>query len=59
MRAQQRRGDRSVTENRYDRQWNRRLEEDLQAATGQARVVYGHHAILVGPTKIIRTKIIS
>ena len=58
MRAQQSRSDRGVTEHDDHRQGHRRLEKDLERAAGQARVVYGHHAILVGPTGIIRTKII-
>ena len=50
MRAKQRRGDRGVTEHGHDRQWNRRLEEDLESAARQARVVHGHHAIVVVDT---------
>jgi hypothetical protein len=45
MRAQQGRGKRGVTEHRHHRQWHCRLEEDLETAAGQARVVHGHHVV--------------
>ena len=59
MRTQQSRSNRGVTKHCHHRQGNGWLEEDLETAPRLARVVYGHHTILVGPTKIIMAKINS
>jgi hypothetical protein len=54
MRAEQGRGDRGVTEHGNDRQWNCRLEENIESAARQAGVVYGHCPIVVVETDIFR-----